>query len=53
MAIFKNPLPLVCLGCDHKFIVDGDIPDIHSRDSEDAMCPKCYGLDTTTEESKH
>ena len=46
-----NPLILVCLQCDHEFVVDGDIPDIKSRDSEDAKCPKCYGLDTTTKAS--
>ena len=48
----EHPLVLICLGCDHRFIVDGDIPDIHSRDSEDAMCPKCYGLDTTSDENE-
>jgi hypothetical protein len=47
----SNPLELVCLGCDHEFIVDGDIPFITSRDSEDAMCPECYGLDTTAKAS--
>lgn len=47
----NNPLTLVCLQCDYEFEVDGDIPGISSRDSEDAMCPNCYGLATTTKES--
>ena len=47
----KNPVTLHCLQCDDEFEVDGDTPGIWSRDSEDAMCPNCYGLATTTKES--